>query len=514
MIAAAFRRLLSRIDYFSAGVLRMRLRGYQLRPLQAVLESVLHRRGYEFLLIFPRQAGKNEAIAHLLVYLLNLLQRVGGNVVFAAMADQVGRGALRLEERRENSWNRGKWRRGAEPTRRVLGRAAGVFVSSHPAAKSRGETAHWLLVVDELQDQVAGHLEAVFTPMRAANNATALYVGTVRVRSDALWQKRLELERLEREDGVRRVWVVGPEEVVRENRAYGTFLAGQVAKYGREHPIVRSEYFLEPMDGEGGLFPPRRRALMRGRHARLRGPAGGLVVAGLIDVGGQDEGATDPVAQLEHPGRDYTVCTIVGVEFDGMEYGFRALDVFVDQGSKHFEDFEGRPALARRLLAFLEMWGVGHVVCDGTGVGEGLGNWLAARLGRGRVTGFKFTPGSKAKLGSDFVSLVETGRFEYWTGDEEEVLSDGWWFWQQVEHCGYEMPPGGQFERDLRWGVAETAVVNPLGEEKGLKVHDDRLVSGALAAVLDGLLREGKVVMGRAESAVIEGVDPLEDVGF
>jgi len=56
--------------------------------------------------------------------------------------------------------------------------------------------------------------------------------------------------------------------------------------------------------------------------------------------------------------------------------------------------------------------------------------------------------------------------------------------------------------------------VNPLRAEKGLKVHDDRLVSGALAAVLDGLLREGKVTMGRGESAVIEGVDPLEEVEF
>jgi len=41
-------------------------------------------------------------------------------------------------------------------------------------------------------------------------------------------------------------------------------------------------------------------------------------------------------------------------------------------------------------------------------------------------------------------------------------------------------------------------------------VHDDRLVSAALVAEVDRLIREGKIKMGRAESAVIKGVDQLE----
>ena len=43
-------------------------------------------------------------------------------------------------------------------------------------------------------------------------------------------------------------------------------------------------------------------------------------------------------------------------------------------------------------------------------------------------------------------------------------------------------------------------------------VHDDRLVSAALAAEVDRLMRAGKIVVGRAESAVIEGVDPIEEL--
>jgi hypothetical protein len=35
-------------------------------------------------------------------------------------------------------------------------------------------------------------------------------------------------------------------------------------QYGRHHPIIASEYFLEPIGSGAGLFPARRRTLMRG----------------------------------------------------------------------------------------------------------------------------------------------------------------------------------------------------------------------------------------------------------
>jgi hypothetical protein len=303
----------SRIGLFSRFVIGMPLRGYQVRPLEAVIRSTRQHQGLEFLLIFPRQSGKNEAVAHLQVYLLNILQRLGGNIVFAATGDGLGRGIRRLETRLENRWNKGSWGRATKPVRRTLGRAAAVFISSHPQASARGETAHWLLIVDEFQDQDAAHMEAVFQPMRAAHNATALYIGTVRHRTDALWQKRKELEREQEADGNQRVFIVAPEEVIEENPAYGRFLETKVKKLGRNHPIVASEYYLEPLDDKGGLFPARRRALMRGDHARKRRPTSSetaMTRIACIDIGGQDEAATDPVARLANPGRDYTVATL------------------------------------------------------------------------------------------------------------------------------------------------------------------------------------------------------------
>ena len=57
------RYVLSDIERFSRHVIGVPLYPYQVEPLRAVIDSVLNRRGREFLLVFPRQSGKNEAIA-------------------------------------------------------------------------------------------------------------------------------------------------------------------------------------------------------------------------------------------------------------------------------------------------------------------------------------------------------------------------------------------------------------------------------------------------------------------
>ncbi|MGH2536513.1 MAG: hypothetical protein ACRDHL_03875 [Candidatus Promineifilaceae bacterium] len=512
----AIRRQLTDISGFSELVIGLPLYGYQTTPLQAVLGSVLGRQGLEYLLVFPRQSGKNEAVAHLLVYLLNVLQRTGGNLVFGATGDGLGRMMNRLESRLSNPWNGEHWAKAARPARRLLGESAVVFLSTHRSAASRGETAHWLLVVDELQEQDGHHLEAVFEPMRAANNATALYIGTVKSRSDALWSKKEELEAAAAADGRQRVFITSAEEVCTQNPHYAAFLAAKVARFGRRHPIIASEYFNEPMDAKGGLFDERRLALMRGRHARQRAPEApaGVYIA-TLDVAGQDEAAAGPLSELANPGRDYTVAHVFAVSppaGDQAQPAYLAQDVFVDHGGRHFQDFPGRPKLVERLLAWLQSWRVAHLVADQSGVGQGLVDWLAARLGAERVTGYTFSPARKARLGSSFLSLIEAGRFKYWSGDEDRPLSDGWWFFSQARHCGYSVPAEGLFERDLRWGVPASARVStPLGPRP---VHDDRLISAALVTVADELWRAGKLRLGQAQSAVIGPADPLQDLGL
>ncbi len=397
----------------------------------------------------------------------------------------------------------------------MLGKAAVVFLSSHPGAASRGETAHWLLIIDEMQDQDAAHIEQVFEPMRAANNATAVYIGTVKFTHDALWQKKLELERRQAADGRRRVYMVCPDEVTQENPAYGRFLASKIAQFGRNHPIIASEYFLEPIDGAGGLFPTRRIALMTGRHDRQRQPQPGSLYVATIDTAGQDEAATDPIAALSNPGRDYTAVTIWQIILPtGPAPGptFQAVDILIDQGSRHFEDIPGRPSLISQITAYLNHWNVQHIVSDATGVGEGVTSWIEAHF-PGQVTAFKFTGISKAQLGSRLISLVETGRFRYWRDDAEEIGSDGWWFWRQAEACSYEIPPDGTFERNLKWEVKPTHKTAVPGQGS-TPTHDDRLLSAALIAVIDELYEQKKLILSTGVSAVIKPRDSLAELRF
>lgn len=508
-------QLLTTPKLFSQHVLHLPLYRYQTESIQAVLNAVLSNSGLEFLVIMPRQSGKNEAIAHLLVQLLNLFQRRGGQIVYGAIGDGIGRGIGRLEARLENSLNAGRWKKIGKPTRRQLGKAAVVFLSSHPAAYSRGETADILLVIDELQDQTASHLEAVFEPMRAAKNASAVFLGTVKFTHDALWQKKQELERKTAQDGLQRVFLITPDQVTAENPYYGCFLAAKIDQFGRHHPIIASEYFLEPVDAAGGLFDGRRAALMRGNHARYYAPKDGKLYVAVIDVGGQDEATTNAVALLDNPRRDYTICTIFEINIPTTIPtipAYSAVDVLVAHGDRHFQTIPGRPSLAERLNAYLNHWHVLHTVCDASGVGEGLTDWLKASRGETAVTGYQFSTLSKAALGSAFLTIIETGRFHYWTDDAEAPGADGWWFWQQVAACRYELPPNGRYENDLRWFVPNTHRTDtPTGPQL---THDDRLLSAALVALYDELHRTGKILLGHAISAVIAPRDPLANMRF
>jgi hypothetical protein len=513
-LIATMRRIkaiLLSIRLFSALVVQTPLRAYQVGPADAVIDSCLNNRGLEFLWVFPRQSGKDEAVAQLCVFLLTLFQRVEAGMVHVfPTSAQLATGITRLSHRLENLWTGGRWWGKSKPSRVGLGLAQVAFFSGHPQARTEGATANLLLVVNEAQDQNEAVINRRYTPMRASTNATALYVGTVRTSGDFLWRKKAELEALQAADGRRRVFLVSPDQVGAENPHYGAFVAEQVRLKGRNHPAIMTEYFNEPVDVAAGLFPERRRALMQGRHIRQAGPLPGDVYAALIDVGGQDESATD---ELDNPGRDYTICTIVRLQRGVSEIGpvYEAVDVFVDQGGRHFQEMPGKASVYSRLLAYLRLWNVFAVVCDATGVGAGLAD--ALRKGyRRQVAGFTFNAANKARLGNDFLAVVETGRFKYWredltpgpspTGRGEEEGSDAWWFFEQCRACGYELRPGMPIERGLRWGVSETARVM-LSNGRTELVHDDRLLSAALVAELDRMVREGKLFVSVGESAVL-----------
>ena len=267
--------------------------------------------------MMSRQSGKNELSAQLEAYLLNLYRRAGGGIVKGSptFKPQTINSILRLTDRLTNRWNAREFRR-REGYIVELGKARAFFFSAEPSANVVGATASLLLEADEAQDIAQAKWDKDFTPMGASTNVTTVFYGTAWTSNTFLAQTMDFLKREEARDGTRRVFQVTADEVGREVPAYADFVASQVARLGRNHPLIRTQFYLETIDGTGGLFPPARRALMRGNHARRTEPAPGRRYAILIDVAGEDETEGDSLERqmLANPRRDATAVTVVDVE--------------------------------------------------------------------------------------------------------------------------------------------------------------------------------------------------------
>lgn len=299
------------------------------------------------------------------------------------------------------------------------------------------------------------------------------------------------LGELERKDGVRRVFKVGWEEVARSQPQYGEQVRARIAQFGRDHPFIRTEYFLEELDGEGKMFGPARRAQMRGDHPRQRSATPGKVYALLLDVAGEERvesgklkvesGGSGALSTLDFPlsTRDATALTVVEVDTAAvddplvMRPCYRVVDRRTWVGVPHPQLHAAIVDLARNV------WAAQRIVVDATGVGAGLAGFLERAL-PGKVTPFVFTAQSKSQLGWDFLGVVESGRYKEYTEDGE---GDTGLFWAQVEACGSQVADGpGKL---LRWGV------------ESRKLHDDLVVSAALCALLDRVDWRPRVARGR-----------------
>ena len=56
----------------------------------------------------------------------------------------------------------------------------------------------------------------------------------------------------------RRVFRIGADLVTKEVPAYGKFVAEQIRLLGRDHPLVRTQYFSEELNGHSGFFHDKR----------------------------------------------------------------------------------------------------------------------------------------------------------------------------------------------------------------------------------------------------------------
>jgi hypothetical protein len=381
-----------------------------------------------------------------------------------------------------------------------------------------------------------------FDPMGAATNVTTVYFGTAWTSQTMLAQEMGRLEEVEQRDGIRRVFRVPADVVGAEVPAYAAYVKKRVEKLGRNHPLIRTQYYLEAIDAEAGMFPPQRRALMRGDHERRHDPVPGHRYALLVDVAGEDETAGDATDRdaLSNPRRDATATTVVEVDY-GCRYAYtqgryaytqgggaytqgryaytQGRYAYTEGGSAHSQ--YGRlphyravdrklwlgvkhTALHAQILALARHWHAVWVVVDATGVGAGLASFLGSILGdhrdkpAGRVIPVLFSSKVKSDLGWNFLAIVETGRYRDYAYDSAQDTAQ---YWYEVDACQREVRSGP--ERLLRWGVREA----PAYDGRIARGHDDLLVSAALCAILDG-----QDWPGSAEGATVEVRDALEEI--
>jgi hypothetical protein len=490
-LVAAIKELLRDIGRFAEHGSGLKLRAYQMPVAQAIVESVLHKRGDTFVVMFPRQSGKNELEAQIEAYLLTLFGTLNGEIVKASPTWRPQSiNAMRRLERvlTKNLLTRGRWKTESGYAFR-LDTARAYFMSAAPEANSVGHTASVLLECDEAQDVQPAKWDKDFAPMGASTNATTVFWGTAWTAKTLLARERKAAEALQRQDGRRRVFHVTADQVSAEVPAYAAFVAKQIAKLGRNHPLVKTQLFSEEIDAEGGLFTPARRALLQGQHAPQAAPLPGHAYAILIDVAGADETQTaDPAADSDK--RDATALTVVELDMRTVGDPLIAAPTYRIVARHGWQNVK-HASLYGQLRGLIDHWQAQWIVVDATGIGAGLASFLGNAYGA-RVTPFVFSVKTKAEAGFGILACVETGRLKDHVvdGSPEQAA-----FWQQLEWIEYEAQPN----QGLKWGSPE-GKRDPL---TGDMMHDDWVLSLALVHVLDAL------PWGIGASEVIQAPDPL-----
>lgn len=507
-LVVIIRTMIRDIQAFAQVGAGFHLRGYQLAAAKAIIAAVWQRRGDSFVVMLPRQSGKNETQAYLEAYLLMTLSNKHAEMVKVSPTwKPQSQNAMRRLERvlKSHKVLQSLYRKESGYIYAVDS-ARLFFLSGAPESNIVGATANALLQVDEAQDVQAEKFDKEVLPMAASTNATRVFWGTAWT-SKTLLARELRLARAAEEvDGRQRVFTASADEIGREVPAYRNFVAEQVRRLGRNHPLVRTQYFSEEIDAQAGLFPAARRALMQGDHPPAEGPSQGAAYALLLDVAGEDETPLDDLAaeysraaEYSPSRRDSTALTVVEVDLAGMgdplvnAPTYRVVSRQEWVGQKH-------ALLYGEIKARFQHWHARYLVVDATGVGAGLASFLDRAL-PGRVVPFIFSAKSKSDLGWQFLAVIETGRYREHapSAGEAGVLQAR--FWEQAAGCESQIQEGPG--KVLRWGVPQGRV----SETTGQPLHDDLLMSAALVAVLDG-----KTWAYPGKPVFIPRADPLREL--
>ncbi len=179
-------------------------------------ESILHQLGLTFVVIFPRQSGKNELQAHIFSWLLYRFSHSGGRIVSVSPTfkpqtlDNMERVSLSLDA---CVGSRHRWR-SSKGYKFRLGKAVLQFFSGDKHARVVGATANLLLSIDEAQLIDPAKFDKDFDPMTASVNATRVFWGTAWI-SGTLLERQRRLPSAQEADGIQRVFFYTADDVRR-----------------------------------------------------------------------------------------------------------------------------------------------------------------------------------------------------------------------------------------------------------------------------------------------------------
>ena len=263
-LSSQIRSTIRRSPVFCAHACNIHLRPYQVQIARAVKDSVLHHRGLTFVVILPRQSGKNELQAHLFAWLLFRYAERGGRIV--SVSPTFKPQTQLCMDRVKASLNacigsRGLWKPSKGYSYR-LGNAELQFFSGERRANVLGATADLLLSVDEAQSVSVSKFDRDFDPMTASTNATRIFWGTAWTSDTLLERQRRIALQAQQKDGIRRLFYFTADDVLAIVPSYAAFMQRILSEHGRNHPLVRSQFFGETIDAQSGMFSAARMALI------------------------------------------------------------------------------------------------------------------------------------------------------------------------------------------------------------------------------------------------------------
>ncbi|MDD5339139.1 MAG: hypothetical protein PHG35_07015 [Dehalococcoidales bacterium] len=411
------------------------LRPYQREIALAILSSIYGQSGLTFSVEIARQGGKNELSAQLELVLLTLNIAQPKNLIKCSptFKPQTLISMMRLKDRLNDAGFNGIWESELGYIVR-LGSARSIFLSADESANVVGNTAHFLLEIDESQDVGKEKYTKEFKPMGATTNVTTVHYGTTWDDTTLLEEvKQTNLE-LERRDGVKRHFRYDWEEVAKHNPDYLSYVEAERARLGENHPLFMTQYRLLPIHGGGRFLSAQQRAQMQGSHPRIRRGEGGKVYIAGIDIAGEGE-LEDGLFTL-NPGRDATVVTVAELDFADWDH------ILKEPRTKVVEHYSwvGRKhaALYAQLVDILKnVWHCRKIVVDATGVGEPVASFLRHSLGS-RVVSFTFTQSSKSELGFNLLAAINSGRLKVYQGDGSDEYQQ---FYLEMEKARSQYRP-------------------------------------------------------------------------